>query len=102
MPTPRKPQTPHAFRGTRRLAAPIANVRLPEGLTSDVQIGRALRELCAAPLAEREQRQGGGGPYYGFPIGPYLQYYKEGMREATCTMTVSDRQHGRELTGHLR
>ena len=67
-------------------------------------LGRStvLRELCAAPLAEREQRQGGGGPYYGFPIGPYLQYYKEGMREATCTMTVSDRQHGRELTGHLR
>lgn len=79
----------------------IANVLLPEGLTSDTQIGRALREACQAPLARRESRQGGGGPYFGFPLGPYLQFYKEGMRDATCTMTVSDRQGGRKLTGHL-
>ncbi|WP_354639582.1 hypothetical protein [Kitasatospora camelliae] len=80
----------------------IANVVLPDGLTDDAQIGRALRELCKAPLAEWEGRQGGGGPYYGFPIGPYLPYYQQGLHEATCTMTVSDRQGGRKLTGHLR
>jgi len=80
----------------------IADVVLPDGLTSDTQIGRTLRELCKGPLAEWEQRQGGGGPYYGFPLGPYLQYYQQGMHEATCTMTVSDRQHGRKLNGHLR
>ncbi|GAA0656101.1 hypothetical protein GCM10010193_03200 [Kitasatospora atroaurantiaca] len=79
----------------------IANVLLPEGLTDDAQIGRALREACKAPLAEWDKRQGGGGPYYGFPLGPYLQYYQQGMREATCTMTVSNRQGGRKLTGHL-
>ncbi|MEV8093930.1 hypothetical protein [Kitasatospora sp. NPDC085879] len=79
----------------------IADVLLPEGLTSDVQIGRAMRELCAAPLAEWQQRQGGGGPYYGFPLGPYLQYYKQGLRDATCTLTASNRQHGRKLTGRL-
>ncbi len=80
----------------------IANILLPEGLTSDTQIGRALREACAAPLAAWEQRQGGGGPYYGFPLGPYLQYYKAGMRDSTCTMTVSDHQGGRKLTGLLK
>ncbi|MFD9127985.1 hypothetical protein [Kitasatospora sp. NPDC059571] len=80
----------------------IANVVLPEGLTSDLQIGRALRELCKDPLAAREAAQGGGGPYYGFPLGPYLQYYKDGMRDATCTMTASDRQGGQKLTGRLR
>ncbi|WP_431678046.1 hypothetical protein [Kitasatospora sp. KL5] len=79
----------------------IANVKLPEGLTSDVQIGRALRDLCKEPLAERDRRQGGGGPYYGFPLGPYLPYYKQGMRDATCTMTVSNVQHGRKLTGRF-
>lgn len=76
----------------------IADVVLPDGLTSDTQIGRALRDLCKAPLADREQRQGGGGPYFGFPLGPYLQYYQQGMRQATCTMTVSNQQHGRKLS----
>ncbi|GAA4995584.1 hypothetical protein [Kitasatospora paranensis] len=80
----------------------IADVVLPEGLTSDLQIGRALRDLCKDPLAARTAAQGGGGPYYGFPLGPYLQYYKQGMRDATCTMTVSNRQDGRKLTGSLR
>lgn len=80
----------------------IANVVLPDGLTNDALIGRTLRELCKAPLAEWEQRQGGGGPYYGFPIGPYLDFYKQGMHEATCTMTVSNQQHGRKLTGNLK
>ncbi|MDH6577981.1 hypothetical protein [Kitasatospora sp. MAP5-34] len=80
----------------------ISDIVLPEGLTSDTQIGRALREACKAPLAQWEQRQGGGGPYYGFPLGPYLQYYKAGLRDATCTMTASDRQGGRKLTGQLR
>ncbi|GAA2148237.1 hypothetical protein GCM10009760_39980 [Kitasatospora kazusensis] len=80
----------------------IADVVLPEGLTSDTQIGRALREACKTPLAQWEQRQGGGGPYYGFPLGPYLQYYEAGMRDATCTLTASDRQGGRKLTGLLR
>ncbi|MEU9132173.1 hypothetical protein AB0D08_29380 [Kitasatospora sp. NPDC048540] len=79
----------------------IVNVVLPDGLTSDTQIGRALRELCAAPLAEWQQRQGGGGPYYGFPLGPYLAYYQQGMHDATCTLTASDRQGGRKLTGSL-
>ncbi|WP_280699850.1 hypothetical protein [Kitasatospora sp. GP82] len=80
----------------------IADVLLPEGLTSDLTIGRSLRELCQAPLADWEQRQGGGGPYYGFPIGPYLKYYQQGMRDATCTMTVSNQQDGRKTTGHFR
>ncbi|WP_371496414.1 hypothetical protein OG871_11065 [Kitasatospora sp. NBC_00374] len=80
----------------------IADVVLPDGITSDAGIGRALRELCTAPVAEWRQRQGGDGPYYGFPLGPYLQYYQQGMHEATCTLTASDRQGGRKLTGHLR
>ncbi|GJF28759.1 hypothetical protein KNE206_14590 [Kitasatospora sp. NE20-6] len=80
----------------------IANVRLPEGLTSDAGIGRALRELCKVPLAEWDRRQGGGGPYYGFPFGPSLAFYGQGMRDATCAMTVSSRQEGRKLTGRLR
>lgn len=80
----------------------IADVVLPEGLTSDLRIGQAVRELCAAPLAVAEQRQGGGGPYYGFPLGPYLPYYRQGLRDATCTLTAGDRQGGRKLTGRLR
>ncbi|MEV4557582.1 hypothetical protein AB0K51_11370 [Kitasatospora sp. NPDC049285] len=80
----------------------IADVVLPDGLTSDTAIGRAMRELCQAPLAAAEQRQGGGGPYYGFPIGPYLQYYQQGMHDATCTLTASSRQHGTKLTAPLR
>ncbi|MFJ1702360.1 hypothetical protein [Kitasatospora sp. NPDC088346] len=80
----------------------IADVVLPDGITSDAGIGRALRELCAAPVAERQKLQGGDGSYYGFPLGPYLQYYQQGMHEATCTLTASDRQGGRKLTGHLR
>ncbi|MER8182517.1 hypothetical protein [Kitasatospora sp. NPDC094015] len=83
-------------------AEAIANVVLPDGLTSDTLIGRALRDLCKAPLAEWEQRQGGGGPYYGFPLGPYLQYYQQGMHKATCTLAVSDHQGGQKLTGSLR
>ncbi|WP_156178502.1 hypothetical protein [Saccharothrix sp. ST-888] len=80
----------------------IANVVLPEGLASDLLIGRTLRELCQAPLTDWEQQQGGGGPYYGFPIGPYLKFYQQGMRDATCTMTVSEHQGGAKTTGHFR
>lgn len=79
----------------------IANVVLPEGLTDDLVIGRALRGLCQAPLTEWEREQG-GGQFYGFPIGPYLKFYQQGFRDATCTMTVSDQQGGPKTTGHFR
>jgi hypothetical protein len=49
-----------------------------------------------------EQRQGGGGPYYGFPLGPFLAYYQQGMRDATCTLAASNKQGGTKLTGRLR
>ncbi|GGV26335.1 hypothetical protein GCM10010495_47920 [Kitasatospora herbaricolor] len=83
-------------------AESIATVLLPEGLTSDSQIGRALREACATAVDAAEKRQGGGGPYYGFPLGPYLAYYQQGMRDATCTLAVSNKQGGTKLTGQLR
>lgn len=79
----------------------ISVVRLPEGLTDDGAIARSLRELCEPPLVEWEGRQGGGGPYYGYPVGPGLTHYQQGFREASCAMTVSNRQQGRKLTGHL-
>ncbi|GAA2225436.1 MULTISPECIES: hypothetical protein [Kitasatospora] len=78
----------------------IADIVLPDGLTDDLVIGRTLRELCRAPLAEWEQQQD-GGQYYGFPVGPYLRYYQQGYRDATCTMTVSDHQGGPKTTGHF-
>ncbi len=83
-------------------AEAIADVLLPEGLTSDSQIGRALLEVCKAAVDTAEKLQGDTGPYYSRPLGPYLAYYQQGMRDATCTLAVSTRQGGRKLTGPLR
>ncbi|WP_371482251.1 hypothetical protein [Kitasatospora sp. NBC_00315] len=82
-------------------AEAIADVLLPEGLTSDSQIGRALLVACKAAVDAAEQRQGDTGPYYSRPLGPYLAYYQQGMRDATCTLAASNKQDGRKLTGHL-
>ncbi len=83
-------------------AEAVADVLLPEGLTSDSQIGKALREVCKSAFDEAELRQGGGGPYYGFPLGPYLAYYQQGMRDATCALAAGNKQGGAKLTGHLK
>ncbi|MER5640895.1 hypothetical protein ABT095_28595 [Kitasatospora sp. NPDC002227] len=78
----------------------VANVLLPDGLTSDFTIGKALRELCKAPVAAAEQRQG-GGTFYGYPIAPDLTFYRQGYRDATCGIAASDHQGGAKLHGPL-
>ncbi|WP_441246634.1 hypothetical protein [Kitasatospora sp. McL0602] len=82
-------------------AESISNPLLPEGLTSDFAIGKALRELCKAPAATTEQRQG-GGTYYGYPISPDLTFYKQGYRDATCGLAASNHQGGAKLQAPLR
>jgi hypothetical protein len=81
-------------------AESIANVLLPDGLTSDFVIGKTLRELCKDPVAAAEARQG-GGTFYTYPITPDLTYYKQGYRDATCGLAVSDHQGGTKLHGPL-
>ncbi|MFF1902187.1 hypothetical protein [Kitasatospora sp. NPDC058218] len=80
----------------------IADLLLPEGLTGDSQISKAMREGCQAAQAAAEARQGGGGPYYGYPFGPSVTYYQQGWRDFTCTLTASNRPGGVRLSGHLR
>ncbi|AUG76647.1 hypothetical protein CFP65_1770 [Kitasatospora sp. MMS16-BH015] len=82
-------------------AEAIANVKLPEGLTTDLAIGRALRELCKAPAAEWQQRQG-GGTFYTYPVTPDLTFYTQGYRDATCGLAVSNHQDGEKLHAPLR
>ncbi|WP_280665806.1 MULTISPECIES: hypothetical protein [unclassified Kitasatospora] len=79
----------------------IANPVLPDGLTKDSQIGQALLKACQPFVDDWTARQG-GGHWYSFPIGPYLAYYNQGMRDATCTLAGSDVQGGSKLTGHLK
>ncbi|MER6395199.1 hypothetical protein ABT263_03930 [Kitasatospora sp. NPDC001603] len=80
----------------------IADLLLPDGLTGDSQIGKAMREGCQPAQAAAEARQGGGGPYYGYPFGPSMTYYQQGWRDFTCTLTASNRPGGVRLSGHLR
>ncbi|MEV7779203.1 hypothetical protein [Kitasatospora sp. NPDC088351] len=80
----------------------IADQLLPDGLTGDNQLAKAMREGCKETLAAAEARQGGGGPYYGYPFGPSMTYYQQGWRDYTCTMTASNRQGSTKLSGHLR
>ncbi|MFI6446989.1 hypothetical protein [Kitasatospora sp. NPDC050543] len=79
----------------------IANVTLPEGLTSDSQISTALRDGCRTVYAETAKRQS-GGPYESYPIGPDLGSYQQGNRDTTCTLMISNKPGAAKLTGHLR
>ncbi|MGW4648609.1 hypothetical protein [Kitasatospora sp. NPDC004289] len=79
----------------------VAVVKLPEGLADDADIARALRQLCEPAAAEWQARQTSGGPYYGYPIGPSVKHYSQGHRDASCTLSASNSQQGRKLTGHL-
>lgn len=79
----------------------ISNPVLPDGLAKDSQIALALLKVCGPSAADWTARQG-GGTWYPFPMGPSLAYYKQGFRDATCTMAGSDVQGGTKLTGHLK
>ncbi|MGW4893622.1 hypothetical protein ACWEQL_15370 [Kitasatospora sp. NPDC004240] len=79
----------------------FAVLQLPEGLTGDAQIGRAMREGCKEPMAAAQARQG-GGTWYGYPMGPAMTWYQQGWRDYSCTLTASNRQGGTKLTGHVR
>lgn len=80
----------------------VVNVLLPEGLANDLKISLVMRDLCAAPFAESEQRQGGGGPYYLSTLGPDMEEYTKGLRDATCVVRFGRREGDRKLSGHLR
>ncbi len=79
----------------------IANPRLPDGLTKDLQISAALLMICRQPAADWTARQG-GGTWYGMPMAPPLSFYNQGMRDVTCALAGSDVQGGTKLTGHLK
>ncbi|MFI5527958.1 hypothetical protein ACIA8O_05310 [Kitasatospora sp. NPDC051853] len=79
----------------------VAVVKLPEGLADDADIAKALRELCRQPATDWQARQPSGGPYFGYPIGPSVKFYGQGHRDASCTLSASNSQQGRKLTGHL-
>ncbi|AUY52174.1 hypothetical protein EH183_28265 [Streptomyces sp. CB01881] len=80
----------------------IGTLLLPDGLTGDSQISKAMRDGCKDPQAAAETRQVGGGPYYGYPIGPSMTFYQQGWRDYTCTLTASNHPGGTRLTGHLK
>ncbi|MFJ8042754.1 hypothetical protein ACIRBX_19910 [Kitasatospora sp. NPDC096147] len=79
----------------------VAVIKLPEGLADDADIAQALRELCKPAAAEWQAKQPAGGRYFGYPIGPSMKYYGQGHRDASCTLSASNRQDGPKLTGHL-
>ncbi|MFJ8430010.1 hypothetical protein ACIQ9P_01780 [Kitasatospora sp. NPDC094019] len=80
----------------------IADQLLPEGLTDGYVIGNAMRDGCKEAQAAAEARQGGGGPYYSYPVGPNYSFYQQGWRDYTCVLTAGNRPDTGKLTGHLR
>ncbi|WP_435649119.1 hypothetical protein [Kitasatospora purpeofusca] len=80
----------------------IADQLLPEGLTGDYVVANAMRDGCKEAQAAAEARQGGGGPYYSYPVGPSYAFYQQGWRDYTCILTAGNRPDTGKLTGHLR
>ncbi|MGW6913160.1 hypothetical protein ACWGB8_04955 [Kitasatospora sp. NPDC054939] len=93
-PEPRPCDGPH---DGEAIAAPL----LPDGLTTEAQIGRAMRDGCKDAVAAAQGRQD-GGTWYGFPVGPAMTAYREGWRDFSCTVTSSNRQGGAKLTAPIR
>ncbi|MFC8722778.1 hypothetical protein [Kitasatospora sp. NPDC057198] len=79
----------------------ISVVVLPEGLTDDGAIVQATLRLCKDEYTAVKQRQGGTTPYYNSPLSPGAQYYRQGFREASCAVTVSNQNDDRKLTAPL-
>ncbi|MFF8768723.1 hypothetical protein [Kitasatospora sp. NPDC015120] len=80
----------------------IADQLLPEGLSGDYQVAGAMRDGCKEAQAAAEARQGGGGPYYSYPVGPSYTFYQQGWRDYTCILTASNRPGSTKLSGQLR